>query len=55
MTGVTMEERFALSGWQQGALGQPVLKGSLASLEGEISRCKPLVPTVYLVEIRILP
>ena len=45
MTGVTMEERFALSGWQQGALGQPVLKGSLASLEGEISRCKPLVPT----------
>lgn len=36
MTGVTMEERFALSGWQQGALGQPVLKGSLASLE-EIS------------------
>lgn len=36
MTGVTMEERFALSGWQQGALGQPVLKGSLASLEGEI-------------------
>ena len=29
-----------------------MLKGSLASLEGEISRCKSLVPTVYLVEIR---
>lgn len=52
MTGVTMEERFALSGWQQGALGQPVLKGSLASLEGEISGANHWYPLVYLVEIR---
>jgi flavin reductase (NADH) len=53
MTGVTMEERFALSGWQQGALGQPVLKGSLASLEGEISQVQTIgTHLVYLVEIR---
>ena len=40
MTGVTMEERFALSGWQQGALGfrWPASKAKLA-------RCKPSVPT----------
>ncbi|PLP20358.1 4-hydroxyphenylacetate 3-monooxygenase, partial [Klebsiella pneumoniae] len=53
MTGVTMEERFALSGWQQGALGQPVLKGSLASLEGKISQVQTIgTHLVYLVEIR---
>ena len=53
MTGVTMEERFALSGWQQGALGQSVLKGSLASLEGEISQVQTIgTHLVYLVEIR---
>ncbi|STW37957.1 4-hydroxyphenylacetate 3-monooxygenase [Klebsiella pneumoniae] len=53
MTGVTMEERFAFSGWQQGALGQPVLKGSLASLEGEISQVQTIgTHLVYLVEIR---
>ena len=53
MTGVTMEERFALSGWQQGALGQPVLKGSLACLEGEISQVQTIgTHLVYLVEIR---
>ena len=48
-----MAERFALSGWQQGALGQPVLKGSLASLEGEISQVQTIgTHLVYLVEIR---
>ena len=26
MTGMTMDDRFGLSGWQKGALGQPVLK-----------------------------
>ena len=36
MTGMAMEERFSLSCWQKGPLAQPVLKGSLASLEGEI-------------------
>jgi flavin reductase (NADH) len=45
MTGMTMDDRFGLSGWQKGALGQPVLKGALASLEGEISRCRPSVAT----------
>ncbi|GJI81678.1 hypothetical protein KP2270_51480 [Klebsiella pneumoniae] len=44
MTGVTMEERFALSCWQHGALGQPVLKGSLASLEGAI------MPLIHISE-----
>ena len=37
----------------QGALGQPVLKGSLASLEGEISQVQTIgTHLVYLVEIR---
>ncbi len=31
MTGMAMEERFALSCWQKGPLAQPVLKGALAS------------------------
>ena len=35
VTGMAMEERFSLSCWQKGPLAQPVLKGSLASLEGE--------------------
>ena len=39
MTGMAMEERFSLSCWQKGPLAQPVLKGSLASLEGEIQMC----------------
>lgn len=53
VTGVAMGERFALGGWQQDALGQPVLEGSLTSLEGEISQVQ-IVGThpVYLVEIR---
>lgn len=42
MTGMTMDDRFGLSGWQKGALGQPVLKGALASLEGEISRVQTI-------------
>ena len=41
MTGMAMEDRFNLSCWQKGAQGQPVLKGSLASLH-----------LVYLVEIK---
>ena len=36
-----------------GALGQPVLKGALASLEGEISQVQTIGShLVYLVEIR---
>ncbi|MGE0972012.1 4-hydroxyphenylacetate 3-monooxygenase reductase subunit [Klebsiella sp. WOUb02] len=53
MTGVTMEERFSLSCWQKGALGQPVLKDSLASLEGDISQVQAIGShLVYLVEIK---
>ncbi len=42
MTGMAMEERFSLSCWQKGPLAQPVLKGSLASLEGEIRDAQQL-------------
>ncbi|ROR94320.1 4-hydroxyphenylacetate 3-monooxygenase reductase subunit [Raoultella terrigena] len=53
MTGVTMEERFRLSCWQKGVLGQPVLKDSLASLEGDISQVQTIGShLVYLVEIK---
>ncbi|MEF3088491.1 4-hydroxyphenylacetate 3-monooxygenase, reductase component [Enterobacter sp. 10-1] len=53
MTGVTMEERFSLSCWQKGVLGQPVLKDSLASLEGDISQVQAIGShLVYLVEIK---
>jgi flavin reductase (NADH) len=53
MTGMTMEERFALSCWQKGPLAQPVLKGALASLEGEISQVQTIgTHLVYLVEIK---
>ncbi|HFJ0013091.1 TPA: 4-hydroxyphenylacetate 3-monooxygenase reductase subunit [Shigella boydii] len=56
MTGMAMEERFSLSCWQKGPLAQPVLKGSLASLEGEIRDVQAigthLVYLVYLVEIK---
>ena len=53
MTGMAMEDRFSLSCWQKGALGQPVLKGSLASLEGEISQVQTIGShLVYLVEIK---
>lgn len=38
MTGVSMEDRFRLEEWQLGALGQPVLRNTLASLEGRSSR-----------------
>lgn len=37
MTGMAMEERFHQPCWQNGPLGQPVLNGALAGLEGEIS------------------
>ena len=53
MTGMTMDDRFGLSCWQKGELGQPVLKGSLASLEGEISQVQTIgTHLVYLAEIR---
>ena len=53
MTGMAMEERFALSCWQKGPLAQPVLKGALASLEGEITQVQTIgTHLVYLVEIK---
>jgi len=37
MTGLAMAERFALDIWEEGAvLGQPMLKGALACLEGRV-------------------
>jgi len=53
MTGIAMEERFSLSCWQKGLLGQPLLKGALASLEGEISQVQTIgTHLVYLVAIK---
>ncbi|MEQ6279256.1 4-hydroxyphenylacetate 3-monooxygenase reductase subunit [Kluyvera huaxiensis] len=53
MTGMAMDERFSLSGWQRGALAQPVLNGALASLEGEIRQVQTIGShLVYLVEIQ---
>ncbi|MNP48494.1 4-hydroxyphenylacetate 3-monooxygenase reductase component [compost metagenome] len=52
MTGMAMEERFKLSCWQKGPLAQPMLKGALASLEGEISQVQTIgTHLVYLVAI----
>ncbi|MCE6963871.1 4-hydroxyphenylacetate 3-monooxygenase reductase subunit [Enterobacter sp. MW07] len=53
MTGMAMEERFSLSCWQKGLLGQPLLKRALASLEGEISQVQTIgTHLVYLVAIK---
>lgn len=52
MTGMAMEERFSLM-LAKGPLAQPVLKGSLASLEGEIRDVQAIgTHLVYLVEIK---
>jgi flavin reductase (NADH) len=37
MTGMEMAERFKLDIWDEGTLGQPLLRGALASLEGRIT------------------
>ncbi|HFK7187376.1 TPA: 4-hydroxyphenylacetate 3-monooxygenase, reductase component [Serratia odorifera] len=53
MTGVSMEERFRQEEWRQGALGQPLLCNTLASLEGEIAQIQSIgTHQVYLVEIK---
>ena len=36
MTGVAMDERFALDPWTTGSEGLPVLEGALANLQGRI-------------------
>ena len=53
MTGVSMEDRFRLKEWQLGALGQPVLRNTLASLEGEIEQIQSIgTHQMYLVQIK---
>ncbi|CAI2524923.1 4-hydroxyphenylacetate 3-monooxygenase, reductase component [Serratia liquefaciens] len=53
MTELSMEERFRLEEWQNGALDQPVLRNTLASLEGEIEQIQSIgTHQVYLVQIR---
>jgi flavin reductase (NADH) len=52
MTGMTMEERFALSCWQKGRWRSRYSR-ALASLEGEISQVQTIgTHLVYLVEIK---
>lgn len=53
MTDVSMAERFGWDCWKQGKLGQPLLCGALASLEGEIEQTTNIgTHTVYLVQIK---
>lgn len=53
MTVLTMEERFRLPCWQDGALAQPELKGALASLQGVINQVQTIgTHLVYQVEIK---
>lgn len=53
MTDVCMEDRFRLEEWQTGELGQPMLRHTLASLEGEITQVQSVgTHQVYLVEIK---
>lgn len=52
MTGMAMGERFSQPCWQRGPLGQPLLKGALASLEGRIGQVQTIgTHLVYLVEV----
>ncbi|MBW7981571.1 4-hydroxyphenylacetate 3-monooxygenase, reductase component [Enterobacillus tribolii] len=53
MTGISMEERFSWDVWNEGALGQPQLKGALANLEGVIDQVQEIgTHLVYLVQIK---
>ncbi|CBJ82717.1 putative oxidoreductase component with FMN-binding split barrel domain [Xenorhabdus bovienii str. Jollieti] len=53
MTGVSMEERFGWNIWKTGALGQPMLKETLANLEGSIEQVQEIgTHYVYLVEVK---
>ncbi|NVD08723.1 4-hydroxyphenylacetate 3-monooxygenase, reductase component [Vibrio sp. JPW-9-11-11] len=52
MTGLAMEERFALEGWQTNAAQVPVLHGALANLEGKITSSQEVgTHTVFFVEL----
>ncbi|WFQ81293.1 4-hydroxyphenylacetate 3-monooxygenase, reductase component [Xenorhabdus sp. SF857] len=53
MTGISMEERFNWDIWKTGILGQPLLQGALANLEGCIKQVQEVgTHYVYLVEIK---
>ncbi|AAM86094.1 4-hydroxyphenylacetate 3-monooxygenase, reductase component [Yersinia pestis] len=52
MTGSSMEERFSWDIWNVGLLGQPLLRDTLASLEGVIEQVQTIgTHLVYLVHI----
>ena len=52
MTGVAMEERFALDPWSTSSEGQPVLAGALANLQGRIVESQEIgTHSVLLVEL----
>ena len=52
MTGVAMDERFALDPWQPGIDGLPVLEGALANLQGRIVEVQEIgTHSVLLVEL----
>lgn len=53
MTELTMEQRFTLEGWRDGALQQPILHRALVSLEGEIQQVQTIgTHQVYMLEIK---
>ncbi|MNC24737.1 4-hydroxyphenylacetate 3-monooxygenase reductase component [compost metagenome] len=52
MTGVAMDERFALDPWTTGSEGLPVLDGALANLQGRIVETHEIgTHSVLLVEL----
>lgn len=52
MTGMPMEQRFALDGWEQGILQQPLLSAALASLEGRVTDVSEVgTHSVFYVEL----
>lgn len=53
MTELSMDKRFSLDGWREGALEQPILHQALASLEGDIQQIQSIgTHRVYLLEIK---
>lgn len=55
MTGLSMEERFQLKGWQKNADTVPVLKGALATLEGKVASIEEVgTHSVFFVELHTI-
>lgn len=53
MTDASMEDRFSWDCWQTGQLGQPMLRGALACLEGEIDQVQTIgTHRVFMVQIK---